>query len=313
MVSGMRNSVIAFLAIFLLSACATDDDPASKPKPRLIDRDQSKILLLLNGVPANRIRYFHLGWNETYSKNRYWAGYRNRTTGAHAEYVAIILAVDRIWGAADKVTADVLKRYKIFRDKTIVLGKGSPAIQGYSDSGVAAPNYLLFEADGRHCAFGRRLSSVNQDKNYDSETFAISGFYCAPRGERIDEKRAYQIIAQEVVFVPDDPGAPSSDNPNWDIRRIVIQWDGRTDALLGTVTFPRGKREGKISVTLPQGKGMCEGTFIIPGGGRGSWLMRCPEGIAADGWFKALGKGKGSVGEGTDNKGRSIKFTVLGT
>lgn len=308
----MRKAITFLAAAFLLASCADGTGPEVKTKPQLINSDKSRILLALKDVPPGRVRYFHMGWTENYSANRYAAVYRDRATGAYSQFTVSILAPDRVWGGSNQVTIDGLKRFKFFRNKTIVLGKATAGIKGYSDSSVAAPNYIIFQADGQHCVYGRRLSSVNQEK-HNEDTYAISGFYCAPRGEGIGEKRAYQIIAREVVFVPDNPGAPSSKNPNWDIRRIVIQWDGRADALLGTVTFPRGKREGKISITLPHGKGMCEGTFIIPGGGRGSWLMRCPDGIAADGWFKALGKGKGSVGEGTDTEGRSIKFTVLGT
>ncbi len=69
-------------------------------------------------------------------------------------------------------------------------------------------------------------------------------------------------------------------------------------------------RSGTIRFTLPNNEGTCGGHYSIEANGRGTWQIRCINGLTASGTLQAHGADRGSSGEGTDSKGRSIKYTL---
>ena len=92
-------------------------------------------------------------------------------------------------------------------------------------------------------------------------------------------------------------------------RPIAIEWEGKESLIAGEVEIS-SKERGKISVSLPDKDASCSGTFAYTNPQAGIWTIACTSGEAASGTFKGRGSGKGSNGEGTDNNGRYVKFTI---
>lgn len=104
------------------------------------------------------------------------------------------------------------------------------------------------------------------------------------------------------------PPAPA-DRAGWEERALALKWDGVSDLLAGKIYFKRGESAGQLSVDLPGGEEKCAGSYSL-GSEQGTWAVACPDGVTASGTYKGFGSGKGSAGEGTDSKGRNIRFTV---
>lgn len=108
----------------------------------------------------------------------------------------------------------------------------------------------------------------------------------------------------------DDTAAPR--NLNWEERSIALQWDGMNDLVAGKILLSQSSKRGKIRATLPRAQGSCSGEYRIVSQQRGEWSLFCSNGLTASGDFEAFGAGKGSSGNGVDNEGRAIRFTVGG-
>jgi len=103
-------------------------------------------------------------------------------------------------------------------------------------------------------------------------------------------------------------------------RPITLNWSaaGLNDAE-GRISFPAGEPSG----TGPQGLGLYPVRIALPGGllchgnirkfgdswNDGSWLIRCSNGLAAEGSFRRTGGG-GLIGRGQDNRDRPVAFMV---
>jgi hypothetical protein len=94
-----------------------------------------------------------------------------------------------------------------------------------------------------------------------------------------------------------------------DRRPIALQWEGKESLIAGEIEVS-SEGGGKISLSLPDNDVSCSGTFAYIDRPAGIWTVACTNGEAAAGTFKGLGSGKGSTGQGTDNNGRSVKFTI---
>jgi len=126
--------------------------------------------------------------------------------------------------------------------------------------------------------------------------------------------RLYAVYGK-VVWKRDQPA-----DPNWnnqfrtpvpeksvkDIRPIRITWSGRRDALDGTLEYRKSRRSYEITVTIPR-ETLCTGAAEFT---RKTWSLTCRNGVSAEGTFRPLGEGKGSLGEGRDNNGNRIEFRV---
>ena len=95
-------------------------------------------------------------------------------------------------------------------------------------------------------------------------------------------------------------------------RPIAIQWEGIDELIAGTLSLRQGKDSGDMSMTLPRNQGTCEGTYRIGSDRIGIWSIACTNSLTASGTLTAFGGGKGSTGEGSDNKGRRVRFTIGG-
>lgn len=99
---------------------------------------------------------------------------------------------------------------------------------------------------------------------------------------------------------------------DWKKRPIAIQWDGVSDLIAGDLYYKSKKQNGRIKLTLPGSRGQCSGSYKIATRDSGVWSIACTEGMTASGTMVVYGAGNGSSGDGRDNNGRAVKFTVGG-
>ncbi len=95
-------------------------------------------------------------------------------------------------------------------------------------------------------------------------------------------------------------------------RPISVTWEGYTELLKGTVVFKETAGEGDVRMLLPNGEGTCTGKYRFSDikAAIATWAVACTNNLAASGSLKGLGRGKGFAGEGTDTKGKKVKFTL---
>ena len=142
------------------------------------------------------------------------------------------------------------------------------------------------------------------------------------RGLDVDscrEERRMVNTSNKMAKAPSPPPAPPKKTPKMvyakipegdaEQRSIAVQWEGKESLISGYVKLPR-KNSGKINFTIPDSEGNCSGMFAYSGGKKGVWSVACTSGETASGTFKPLGPGRGSTGIGTDNKGKTVRFTV---
>lgn len=95
-------------------------------------------------------------------------------------------------------------------------------------------------------------------------------------------------------------------------RSIAVQWEGVDGPIAGYVQITDEGKFEKIDLTLPRGLGQCTGKANYKQPNRGLWFVKCGDGLTASGAFFAHGSGKGASGDGYDNNGRDVKFTISG-
>ena len=121
-------------------------------------------------------------------------------------------------------------------------------------------------------------------------------------------------ITNQPVNATATPIDPKISNPSnsgtWEKRSIAAQWEGMSELIAGEIRFQRTNRNGHIKLTLPKSLVECTGVYTMTAQRKGAWSIGCTDGMTASGTLTAYGRGKGSSGEGKDNKGRSVKFTI---
>jgi hypothetical protein len=126
--------------------------------------------------------------------------------------------------------------------------------------------------------------------------------------------RFYDVKAdQPMPGTPATLPPPTSTSSVSERRAVAFAWEGQPNLLAGTVTLEQQGLKGKIQAKLPAGDGDCNGVYEASATGTGQWALSCSNGLTAVGSFRVLGAGKGSVGSGTDSKGKRVEFTVAGT
>lgn len=96
-------------------------------------------------------------------------------------------------------------------------------------------------------------------------------------------------------------------------RRVELIWEGRPQSIIGAVQFQRGQDTGTMSVDLPDGMGVCNGTYaVVRTANKGSWSLVCPNGVSATGSLVIFPPNKGANGHGVDSNGRKVAFVVAG-
>jgi hypothetical protein len=109
------------------------------------------------------------------------------------------------------------------------------------------------------------------------------------------------------------PAATESTRTSDEKRAIAFKWEGDDRLMAAYVTLNQSGRSGTVRGKLPVSQTECTGMFEAGADGKGQWALSCANGLTAVGTFTAQGAGKGSVGTGTDNRGRKVEFTVAGS
>jgi hypothetical protein len=92
-------------------------------------------------------------------------------------------------------------------------------------------------------------------------------------------------------------------------RSIALSWDGYDSLIAGTVNFDESDYKGNIDLPLPNNDGICEGTYSLQAGGKGTWQIACTNNMGAAGTLKWIKEG-GVTGIGRDHNDKKVKFTV---
>ena len=92
-------------------------------------------------------------------------------------------------------------------------------------------------------------------------------------------------------------------------RSIALSWDGYEDLIAGTVEFDEANYKGNLNLPLPNNDGICDGTYSLQEGGKGTWQITCTNNMGAAGTLK-WGKDSGVTGSGRDYNNKKVRFTV---
>ena len=92
-------------------------------------------------------------------------------------------------------------------------------------------------------------------------------------------------------------------------RSIALSWEGYQDLIAGTVEFDEADYKGTLNIPLPNNDGMCDGTYSLQEGGKGTWQIACSNNMGAAGTLKWIKNG-GVTGTGRDHNDKKVKFTV---
>jgi hypothetical protein len=182
-----------------------------------------------------------------------------------------------------------------------------------------------------------------------SGSVVIHGFYCAPQNHQLSQADAMLVLsrlgfeelgkaqgAQPPAFSGTDGSrqAPASSSgtssatvsgqpsiqtpaaeslPAGQVRRAVaLVWEGHAGPIEAGMVFDPHAATARLTVFLPGETRACIGIAHTATDNTGEWSVQCPSGAYAGGRFRFLGQKQGSTGEGRDNKGAKVAFTVAG-
>ena len=197
------------LAITLTIVFVFDTDSAFAKFER-IKRDDSPLDVEIENIDNALLRYYYGGWNENYEYQLYSIAFRNRSNNQYLQINMTVVANDEFyWNSVSDTTVDTIKRWRFFRDKSVTVIFASDGINAGTDSVAGEPSYLLFSADNQNCSFARRISAFGRHGGTEVP-YIISGFYCAPDGERLTRAQAKAIAENGLIFIEN----PSDSTPN---------------------------------------------------------------------------------------------------
>jgi hypothetical protein len=120
----------------------------------------------------------------------------------------------------------------------------------------------------------------------------------------------HSFIASLPAGVSEQPNVSPTSSVQPYTAPVAIEWEGFANLIAGTIEYRVNKGSGKLAANLPNGIGECSGTYQYNKQQSGTWSVACTNGLSASGTMKAFGPHKGAEGEGTDIKGRKVRFTV---
>ena len=94
-------------------------------------------------------------------------------------------------------------------------------------------------------------------------------------------------------------------------RSIALSWEGYNSLIAGLVTFNERDYKGTLSLSLPNGDGKCNGSYLLQKNGKGTWQIGCTNNMGAAGTLK-WNEVDGVTGSGMDYNDKKVKFTVAG-
>jgi hypothetical protein len=94
-------------------------------------------------------------------------------------------------------------------------------------------------------------------------------------------------------------------------RSIALSWEGYSSLIAGSVIFNERDYKGTLSLSLPNGDGKCNGSYLLQKNGKGTWQIGCTNNMGAAGTLK-WNEVNGVTGSGMDYNDKKVKFTVAG-
>ncbi|UEM19369.1 hypothetical protein JL100_020050 [Skermanella mucosa] len=99
------------------------------------------------------------------------------------------------------------------------------------------------------------------------------------------------------------------------IRPMAFTWEGYTALMSGIMEFKEHGRTGAIELVMTD-QTKCRGYYSFTeekmNKNKGSWFLRCENGLGADGTFETTGSNGGVVATGKDDRNRSVSAIVGG-
>lgn len=184
-----------------------------------------------------------------------------------------------------------------------------------------------------------------------SGSVVMHGFYCAPSDYRLSPADALLVLSRlgfEDLAKPQGPRppafsgsdeaapaetapaiakadvppapqpspavVPAAESPGaGEVRRAVaLVWEGHAGPIEASMVFNPHAATARLTVFLPGEARACIGIAHTAKDNTGEWSVQCPSGAHAGGRFRFLGQKQGSMGEGRDNTGAKVAFTVAG-
>lgn len=130
-------------------------------------------------------------------------------------------------------------------------------------------------------------------------------FVCGGKNWSGDAKPESKELPSTALITP-------ADKSNLDIRAITVTWEGYKDNFAGTIREIGDGSTGAVAIVLPNNEGECAGDYAATSRTEGKWNVRCSNGMTAQGTFRSLGAGKGSIGKGVDKDSRAVTYTISG-
>lgn len=201
------------------------------------------------------------------------------------------------------------------------MASGSVLISGYY---CAPQDYRLSAADAALVLSRLSFEDLAKAQGPQPPAFAGSGEAPAPSPSSPPSSSPASsptpsppatAAADEKPAVPQTaaPAAVPAAAPPGQVRRAVaLIWEGHEGPVDASMVFNPHAATARLTVFLPGEPRACIGIAHTAKDNTGEWSVQCPSGAYAGGRFRFLGQKQGSMGEGRDNKGAKVAFTVAG-
>lgn len=238
--------------------------------------------------------------------------------------------------------------YSEFHNKTITW---EDAEKRRGKAAIGEIGYRRFTGLGRSCVsfgglFGASRAAGFENGGATAGNEQILGYYCSPEHHRLSEDDV-QIVLSRLGHA--DLGKPQGPAPASFARRdekpppatpkavpglsaatpaaasppanataglvqrpVIVTWEGHDKPIAATLAFDPKAAVSRLEIMLPGEARACFGVAATAKDRTGTWSVQCPSGAFAAGTFRFLGPKQGSQGEGRDDKGARIAFTVAG-
>lgn len=224
--------------------------------------------------------------------------------------------------------------YQEFKGRTVEWGDAAALT---ANTPIGPTKYRRFTVSGRSClafggVYGGAPSVAFSSGSYGKGSEQIFGYYCAPRNHRLSEQDS-QLVLSRLGF--GTLGKPTGNAPKGfetsppqvptpaatataatkgvlQERQLVVLWEGYTGGITGTVLLDPAAATSRLEIRIASEGLTCIGISSSNKSGEGDWTVQCPNGVAANGKFRALGRDRGSIGEGIDNNGAKVSFVMAG-
>jgi hypothetical protein len=121
---------------------------------------------------------------------------------------------------------------------------------------------------------------------------------------KIAKKEKKKIIQKKII---------KNENQIIGKRTFALSWEGVDELIIGQLTFEEKNLVGKLEFNHPEDESKCIGTYALSTT-RGTWSLLCEKkNTNASGILKWNSKNGNVSGNGTDSKGKKVKFKVSGS